>query len=35
MTANEALNSGDKGEPTAKQDAVEFLRTMLAEALSR
>jgi AAA domain-containing protein len=30
MTANEALRSADKHEPTAKEDAMEFLRIMLA-----
>jgi hypothetical protein len=30
MTANEALRGADKHEPTAKEDAMEFLRIMLA-----
>jgi putative DNA primase/helicase len=30
-TADEALNAGSSGEPTAKGDAVEFLRTVLAD----
>ena len=29
MTANQALSAGDQSEPTAKEDAVEFLRTVL------
>jgi hypothetical protein len=30
MTANEALRGADKDEPTAKEDATEFLRILLA-----
>jgi hypothetical protein len=30
MTANEALRGADKHEPTAKEDAIEFLRILLA-----
>jgi hypothetical protein len=30
MTANEALRGSDKDEPTAKEDATEFLRILLA-----
>jgi hypothetical protein len=30
MTANEALGAADQGEPTAKEDAVGFLRAILA-----